>query len=380
MDISNQNSNTFGDLPQALVDELLKRGQSVGKKLFRFFDDLQKKKFKLHQDLERLRLLRKESDYNIQITPTTCGIDGACAKEELLSIDLLTAAAVAIEGLIPPSEKRYWEEPHHKVFIEGEKHNIDTYTILRGVMVGYEQILAEKAPHDVVFIDGSLTTPLIHFNQALNAIKLKKENQYLTVSKKFFNIFPESLTAYRRVVCNTRSDKLWVGIPKYTSKREISKFLNWKQAYDDRALLTLILEAGELTTPIDFEQPKEPWHLAFQSNKEDIRCIINSLSSLKVMYYKPYNWTPALRIELNASTAANNYQIGMIIQAIKYQCSTPGIFEPYPLFIADRMAKALGIALPAFRQVVTRQMAEDFNGDIGELYLSMEGYRTERDK
>jgi len=98
------------------------------------------------------------------------------------------------------------------------------------------------------------------------------------------------------------------------------------------------------------------------------------------MYYKPHDWTPALRIELNSSSADNDYQIGMIIQAIKFQCSSPGIFEPYPLFLADRMVKSLGMGLPAFRQIVTRQMAEDYHGDVGEVFFSMHGYRTEKSK
>jgi hypothetical protein len=98
------------------------------------------------------------------------------------------------------------------------------------------------------------------------------------------------------------------------------------------------------------------------------------------MYYRPHDWTPALRIELSTSAAANNYQIAMIIQALKYQCSSPGIFEPYPIFLADRIVKSLVTGLSAFRQVVTRQMAEDYKGDVGEVFFSMHGYRTEKFK
>ncbi|MCL0083608.1 DNA double-strand break repair nuclease NurA [Thermodesulfovibrionales bacterium] len=379
MEIFNQNPNTFGDLPQALINELLEKSQGVGKTLFDAFNNVQKKKSQFREGLKKLELLRRDTDFDMPTPPTTCGIDGSCAKEELLSVDLLAAAAVALEGLIPPSEKRYWEEPRHKVFIKEENHSPETYTILRGVMIGYEQILAEKAPHDVVFIDGSLTTPLIHLNQALSMAK-SGNNKNLKVSKKLFDIISESLTAYSKTVGNIRSDKLWVGMPKYTTHREVGAMLNWGQAYDDRALLTLVLTAGELTKPIDFEQPEQPWHLSFESSRKDIEVIKDALSTLKVMYYKPHDWTPALRIELNTSAAANDYQIAMVLQAIKYQCSTPGIFEPYPLFIADRMAKSLGIALPAFRQVATRQMAEDYSGDIGEVLLSMQGYRTEKDR
>lgn len=379
MEINNQNLNTFGDLPQALVEELLEKSQGVGKTLFSVFDNVQKKRGQLRNELEGSGLLKKEADFGITTPPTTCGVDGAYAKEELLSVDLLAGAAVALEGLTPPSETRYWEAPHHKVFIKEEKHNPETSTILRGIMIGMEQILAEKAPHDIVFIDGSLTTPLIFLNQAI-AKSESADNKQLSVSKTLVDILPEAITAYRKVVTNTRNDKLWVGMPKYTSNREIGELMNWEKSYDDRALLTLLLNPGELTKPIDFLQPAQPWHLSFKPSQNDIEKIKEALSNLKIMYYKPHDYTPALRIELNASAAQNDYQIGMIIQAIKYQCSTPGILEPYPLFLADRMVKSLGTGLPAFRQVVTRQMAESYSGDIGEIFFSMHGYRTEKSK
>jgi len=379
MEVNNQNLNTFGDLPQALVEELLEKSQGVGKALFGVFDNVQKKRSQLRKALEDSKLLKKEADFSIPTPPTTCGVDGAYAKEELLSVDLLAGAAVALEGLTPPSETRYWEAPYHKVFIREEKHNPETSTILRGIMIGMEQILAEKAPHDIVFVDGSLTTPLIFLNQAINKAG-SSNNKQLEVPKALFAILPEAITSYRKVTTNTRNDKLWVGMPKYTSNREVGEMMGWEQSYDDRALLTLLLNAGELTRPIDFHQPEQPWHLKFKPNEKDIEEIKRALSNLKVMYYKPHDWTPALRIELNASAARNDYQIGMVVQAIKYQSSTPGILEPYPLFLADRMVKSLGTGLPAFRQVVTRQMAEDYTGDVGEIFFSMHGYRTEKSK
>lgn len=67
--------------------------------------------------------------------PTTCGIDGSCAIERLLASDLVAAAAVAVEGLTPPSETRHWPEPRHQVWVETEVHEAETGTILRAVMI-----------------------------------------------------------------------------------------------------------------------------------------------------------------------------------------------------------------------------------------------------
>ncbi|GAI46999.1 unnamed protein product, partial [marine sediment metagenome] len=59
----------------------------------------------------------------------------------------------AIEGITPPSEKRHWEKPHHRVAINPEKHDPDTSTVVRGIMMEMELELAAKAPHDIVFLD-----------------------------------------------------------------------------------------------------------------------------------------------------------------------------------------------------------------------------------
>ncbi|EGD49866.1 hypothetical protein TheetDRAFT_3326 [Thermoanaerobacter ethanolicus JW 200] len=44
--------------------------------------------------------------------------------------------------------------------------------------------------------------------------------------------------------------------------------------------------------------------------------------------------------------------------------------EPYPLFMADRMVKHLGSAMPAFRQSSTRQIIELYEDeDFSEIFL-----------
>src|SRR4030043_1132991 len=149
----------FADLPSALVDEVLQRTQDVGKALLGSFHELQSQKTVRREQLADSRLLGRESDFEYVTTPTTCGVDGSYAIERLLAIDLVAAAAVAMEGLTPPSEKRFWPEPRHQVLIETESHDPDTGTIARAFMIGMELNLAAQAPHSVIFLVGSLTTP-----------------------------------------------------------------------------------------------------------------------------------------------------------------------------------------------------------------------------
>lgn len=368
----------FAELPEALAEEMLSKSEMVGESLHVAFKEVQENKEKIRRQLQDENILKKDAETGYPGIPTTCGVDGSYAVERLLATDFAACAAVAIEGLIPPSEKRHWEKPHHRVLINPEKHDPDTNTVIRGIMMEMELELAAKAPHDVVFLDGSLTTPLIFMNQAANKVL---ESDETIIGKNLIEKFGDFLDSYKIVLEAARTDKLWVSMPKYTTRRELGKKLSWPPHYDDRAILTTILSPGEFTTPIPLDQPQQPWHLRVPyDNKELERLrneVLSGINRLHVIHYKPHNWTPALRVEIASSIATNNARIALLLQGIKYQCGTPGIIEPYPLYIADRMVKHLEGAIPAFRQTATQRMTELHGGDIGEIFFNMHGYRTE---
>jgi len=368
----------FAELPEALVEEMLSKSELVGDRLYDSFKEIQNNKAKMRKQLQDQNILKHDAEVGYPGIPTTCGMDGSYVVERLLATDFAACAAVAIEGLTPPSEKKHWEKPHHRVLIHPEKHNPDTSIIIRGIMMEMELELAAKAPHDIVFLDGSLTTPLIFMNQAINKIS---ESDDMVISKSLVEKFKDFLISYKIVLESSRSDKLWVNMPKYTTRRELGRKLNWPPHYDDRAVLTTILSPGEFTSPIPVEQPQQPWHLRLPYNDKNLERlrdeVLSDIKRLYILYYRPHSWMPALRIEMASSIATNNSRIAVLLQGLKYQCGTPGIFEPYPLYMADRMVKHLGSAIPAFRQTATRRMAELHQGDIGEIFFSMHGYRTE---
>jgi hypothetical protein len=368
----------FAELPEALVEEMLSKSELVGNKLYESFKEIQNNKAKIRKQLRDENILKQDTEVGYPGIPTTCGVDGSYAVERLLATDFAACAAVAIEGLTPPSEKRYWEKPHHRVFIHPERHDPDTGTIVRGLMMEMELGLAAKAPHDIVFLDGSLTTPLIYMNQAVNKILESGDTVMGNNLKENFNNFLES---YRAILESTRTDKLWVSMPKYTTRREMGERLRWPSHFDDKAVLTNILSPGEFTSAVSLEEPRDPWHLRlpFKDKKlEGVKDrVLSAINRLYVIYYRPHNWTPAFRIEMASSIATNDSRIAVLLQGLKYQCGTPGILEPYPLYIADRMVKHLGSAIPAFRQTATKRIAELHKGDIGEIFFSMHGYRTE---
>ncbi len=372
----------FGDLPAALVEEILDQTSSVADNLINTFRGVREKKHELRRRLVDSGFVVSESALGYPPLPTTCGTDGSYAIERLLTTDLVAAAAVAVEGLTPPSEKRHWEQPRHKTFMAAEPHLEDTATVLRAVMLGEELCLAIGAPHDIVMLDGTLTLPIIYFNQALNK---SADVLSLRCAQKFLESCTQYLDAYLTILNSERSDKQYVALPKYSTRREIGSVLGWPKEYDDRGMLTLLLEPGELTTPHLLEAPGQPWHLntgtlpesLASTAKEQADGIVTALGKVMVFYYKPQAWLPALRVEVSEGVASNAYRLATVVQGLKHQIATSSMLEPYPVYLADRTVKALSRAIPAFRQVTTQKISEEYTGDISEVFFAMHGYRSE---
>ena len=377
----------FADLPAALVDDVLSQTSVVGQELLASLQNIKQEREKLRATLNASGMVIPESSLGYPSPPTTCAADGSYAIERLLTTDLAAAAAVAVEGLTPPSEKRHWEIPRHRSFVAAEPHLRDTATVLRSVMLGNELRLVTQAPHDLLMLDGTLTLPIIYFNQALNKAP---EVTRLRCAQEFLENCVAYLEYYLVTLRSERSDKHFVALPKYSTRREIGRELDWPENYDDRGILTMLLNPGELTRPRKFEHPRNSmgnitWHLNTRQLPIEIRDqataladeIISALNSIVVFYYKPQDWLPALRIEVAASVASNNHRLATVVQGIKHQTATPSMLEPYPIYLADRTVKSLARAIPAFRQVTTQRISERYEGDIGEVFFAMHGYRSE---
>lgn len=174
----------FVDLPAGLVEEVLEQTSGIGDVMLASFRELKAGRQARREELINNSVLRHESSLGYPPLPTTCTADGSYAVERLLSADLAAAAAVAVEGLTPPSEKRFWEEPRHSTYIVAEMHCADTATVLRAVMLGRELLLAAKAPHDLVMLDMTFALPIIYFNQAISQAPASPE---LKCSTEFLN-------------------------------------------------------------------------------------------------------------------------------------------------------------------------------------------------
>ena len=367
--------NIFYELPQALVEEMLQRCGGVSDKLSTSFNSIKNGKAQIRKSLNGKGILLRDSDItSMPFNPTTCGVDGSYALDRLLSTDLAATAALAVEGLSPPTEKRHWPNPHHLSEMMTIPHNDATPTILRAMMMCFELRLTAEAPHDVVMMDGSFTSPMIALNQALS---LQNEAPKELKDKLEENA-KEAVNSIKMILESKRSDKIYVALPKYTERKDISSSLLGLEGYEDRGLLSFILEAGEYVGPLEKGATSEPRNIQkIEGNSGFVKNYIERISDLRVLYYRPFTHMPVLRLEVPGPVTRNTQRLSMLFEAIKIQCGAASIFEPYPLYLADRMVKHLSSILPALRRTATQQIAETWGDDLGTVFLAMHGYRTD---
>ncbi|TFF90120.1 MAG: DNA double-strand break repair nuclease NurA [Promethearchaeota archaeon] len=366
----------FHKLPEALVEDMLNQCEGITRKLSSSFEKLLNIKKEARKKLKDKNLLRKDSEITTSpYHPTTCGVDGAFAVEKLLSTDILAIAGVAVEGLAPPTEVRYWPKPRHQSHILTLPHNDTTRLLSRAIMMSMELTLAAKAPHSVIFIDGSLITHFIRIYQALNP-NISPDK---TLRDLLSDLLDDTLESYEKILLSKKTDQIFAGVPKYTTLNHVAKDILNLNGFEDRGLLSFILKPGEFIGPLKIDQPKYERSFGYLPNdqRESFERIVNAINEINMVYYRPSEFLPVLRIEISPSIATNNYRLAMLFESIRLQSGIPGIMEPYPLYLADRMVKHLRKALPAIRRTTTQEMILNWQGSPGNIFFALHGYRTD---
>ncbi|HEU5446401.1 MAG TPA: DNA double-strand break repair nuclease NurA [Nitrososphaeraceae archaeon] len=367
-------SPSFLEIPASLIEQMLQKTNEIGDMLQSSIHEINRKRHKFRLQLEQIGLLDTDIRFRNIKPLISGGVDGAYAVDRLLGTDLLFAAAVGVEGMNEENGKRV--PPSHDVFVNPEKHNPENMIAARAIMVEMEIQLAANANYDIVYLDGSLTTALIHMYKAINFIETLNTKS----SEKIKEDFKNFLVSYKKILEFHDTEKYFLGIPKYTSRNDIGKNLHWPENYDDRAILTLILDPGEFTRPKLFTS-EEGWHVRLPYEDEELKIlmqqVISGIKNLSVIYYKPHPWCPALRIEMSSAVARDESKLDTILYNVKSQCQTPSIMEPFPLYMADRIAKHMAPAIPAYKQIIMKQMTELADNNEKDIFFMMHSYRTE---
>lgn len=365
--------DTFADLPDALVRDLLAKAIPVAQDVESRLQALRSRRDGLRQTARERGLVNRKADLDVPREPSVAGIDGSYQIHRLTSLDLCAAAAVAIQGTVREERNKHWPEPYHRIWVEGLPHDEDTTGLLRATMVSMELDLAALAPHDLVLLDGSFASLVIYVNQGLNsiatsgAVQLRRELSRRWREGPLFQQIIHALTTGRITA-----------VPKYTSRTELIQTLDTEPQpdVDDKTVATLLLEPGEYTAPLPMVAG-EPYHLSQQyCTKEQNAQLDNAMRDIRVVYFRPYGWLPALRLELTGPSANSLSRLAIVLEGIQRQLFSPAVIEPYPLFLADRMVKSLGAGVAVVEQAVAQHVAGS-NIDMEITMLCLQNYRTE---
>lgn len=360
----------FADLPDALVKELLASSTQVAELVGTQFQRMRSNRERHRSKAKDVGLVHRKADLDVPREPSVAAVDGSYQLHHLTALDLCAAAAVAVEGTAKEAI-RHWPEPYHRMVVKPATHNADNQNVLRGLMIAMELELADIAPHDVTLIDGAFGSLIIYLNQGLSSIGIGTG----TLGGELERHWMDGRIS-ERLLRVLQSDRK-VAVPKYTSLNELKGPLGLKgdRVPDGRTLATLILEPGEYTKPLPVYQ--EDYHLPtkFCPNGEQ-KELNDALQAVRAVYYRPYGWGPAIRMELPGVTANSNTRLSRVLEGISRQLFSPAVSEPYPLFLADRMVKSLGAGINVIEQAVSQKVVEH-EPDLELSMILMQNYRTE---
>jgi hypothetical protein len=243
-------------------------------------------------------------------------------------------------------------------------------------MVAQELAIIANAPHGLRILDGSHLTLVIQLNSALTAFSPEMRQEARQTWDRLGTA--DALTEASR-------SQTIIAMPKYDSSREIcdrlAAHLGEELPGDDKYLLGVLLEPGELLVPQ--QVAAEPWAgLHFDAREkadEDMRDAFEKAilplrqREISFSYFKPDEFSPAFRIEVKQ---------GVTDEALDKMCSTiagqitgPFVREPYPQYLADVMAKSVGLGLGALKTAVQLGLSGLGKPEIAELLV--QSYRTE---
>jgi hypothetical protein len=367
--------DTFSELPDALVRDLLAQAAPMADLVASNIRTLYGAKRGLRGEAHDARLILRKADLDVTREPSVAAVDGSYQAHRLTAMDLCAAAAVAVEGTAKEA-RRHWEQPFHRIWVAPVEHSQNATNTLRGLMISMEVDLASLAPHDLVLLDGSFIVLIIYLNQGLTSFR-----QAPSLLRDEFARRWHDDNVLERFLDLLRSDRT-VAVPKYSGRNELVRVLSLDglPATDARSLATLILEPDEYTAPQPiflFGDEEREYHLseAFRTAEQQ-REMNDLLSNMRVVFYRPYGWAPAIRLELPGTIANNNHRLAMVLEGIKRQLFSPAVLEPYPLFLADRMVKSLGSGVGAIEHTVAQSAVND-STDIETTMLFLQNYRTE---
>lgn len=358
-------------LPQTLLDDILSKSGIIHKEIELILSQLKDLKLQVREELEAVGILGIFKGSSLK-PANVCGIDGSYVVESLLSIDLVCATAVGIEGFPPPGNQPLkWTEPHHDFMLFCSPHRENNSSVARAIMTLKEIKLASTAPHEVVLLDGSAFTPIANL---LVGSRYFKDISSSEIYKQIIDDYMQFRETLQKMISVDGDGKIYAFITKYVTTRYLSKKLQIDLPIDDRALTTFLLEENEYI----FLKPK------LKTGATQIEVIEGEVDNFDVLldnictvYYKPKRELPTIKIDVPCRLIKNKTYFSFLLESINAQFVSPGILEPYPLFLADQLAKNVKNGLIAAKDAASLSTVKSNDFDDMTIFMNYYGFRTD---
>ena len=361
----------YARLPEDLLRDLLANADKVADTVLAILGPALDRREEMRGALNSLGLLRTPPAAE---PVTVCGVDGGYAVERTAALDLALSIAVGVEGLSATTTP--WESNQYRWWSRADKHQPDTERLARGVMVAQELAILSDAPHALRILDGSHLTLVIQLNTALSSFTDSLRRAAADEWEKLDTV--EALRV-------TSTSPTIIAMPKYDSSRELTDQIQQATGTeipgDDKHLMSQLLNPGEQTVPL--RVPSDPWaKLHLSPGGDDVSRLAQEFDeavaplrdrTIEFSYFKPDEFTPAFRIETKSGLPLA--EMDTVCASIASQITGPFVREPYPQYLADVMAKSVGLGLSALHSAAQFRVSSLGNPEIARMLAH--SYRTE---
>lgn len=342
--------HTFGDLPQALINELLNRSNIISDLAAQRVEKLATEQNTLREKALQLGIIQKEKIKPQKPNTRVAAVDGSIASIRLTAFDLNAAAALLVDGL---GEESNHEIPNYNFDLHITEPNQYAQEMIYALMFCMEYELAHTAQHNLVMLDGAFSSGMVAISIGLKSATQRTDN----LSDALIKRWSESVVSIIPQIMQSNSI---VALPKRSSANEFMTqtplFEGKESNATGRLIATSILQEGEFTIPFKLETHR--FHIDDTNiNKDYLNRLQNLYNKVNVIYFKPTQWSDALRIEFPNNSTDDAQSLHEKLIAISSQMANPAMKEPYPLYIADRFVKSLSKGVTALLDAIKPEIA-----------------------
>lgn len=337
-------------------------------------------------------------------TESIVAVDGSYAIERLPEIDIALVQAAGVEGLTSNPSKAWGVSANQYSswqMVLPHGHQNDTFT--RGVMAIMELLCLNSSEHDIRILDGSHIGVLISLDKLLTLKDEGTELSFGTLISEFMNdrFDGRGLSALPDILSTVMHSDSVIASSKYSSSKDILKtaLKDLDLKIDDKAFFGRALEGGEYLEPVEVsfnDDGDRVWSNVSVKNRlekpfvdtDDFNWRINEAighlrtrdihgnkksSDLFFTYYRPWSMGPVYKLEMKRQLALDEKRLQHALRSIHNQVMFPEIIEPYPQFLADRIAKSVSKGIRAVKDAV---VLSGESTDIAKDISILRGYRT----